>query len=103
MSPYEPLDLAALAELERVFHHLEDELGRWRQRSLKAEAEVQALKTQHGMVPGEELIRNRVELLELERENLELHARIDRAHELVSRLQQKLAFLEREADSGASL
>jgi uncharacterized protein involved in exopolysaccharide biosynthesis len=98
MSPYVRPDLAAVAELERVLRHLTDELATWRRRTLKAEGEVQTLRAQHGMVPGDELVRSRGRLLDLERENLDLRARVDRARDLVTRLQQRLAFLERDGD-----
>ncbi len=79
-----------------------DELAGWRRRTLKAEGEVQTLKAQHGMVPGDELVRARARLLDLERENLDLRARIDRTREMVQRLQQRLVFLERDVDAGES-
>ncbi len=98
MSPYARPDLNAINELERVLRHLTDELASWRRRTLKAEGEMQTLKSQHGMVPGDELVRSRVKLLELERENIDLRARVDRAREMVTRLQQRLAFLERDEE-----
>lgn len=55
------------------------------------------------MVPGDELVRLRARLLDLERENLELSTRLDKARGLVSGLQQRLAFVEREpAGEGAA-
>jgi uncharacterized protein involved in exopolysaccharide biosynthesis len=98
-SPYVRPDTAALTDLERVLRHLTEELAGWRRRSLKAEAEAQSLKAQGGMVPGDELVQLRARLLDLERENLDLTARMDRAREMVGRLQQRLAFLEDAADT----
>lgn len=46
------------------------------------------------MVPGDDVARTRRRMLDLERENLDLRARVDRARELVQRLQQRLDFLE---------
>ncbi len=100
-SPYARPDLAALDELERVVTHLADELGGWRRRCLKAEAELESVKGKGGMVPGDELVRLRSRLLDLERENLELETRLDRAREMLSRLQQRLAFVaEASGDEG---
>jgi hypothetical protein len=102
-SPYVRPDLAALGELERLHGHVAEELAAWRRRCLKAEAELQAVKGQEGMVPGDELVRLRARLLDLERENLELSTRLDKARGLVSGLQQRLAFVEREpAGEGAA-
>ena len=84
----------ALSELERVLGHLTDELSAWRRRCQKAESELHALKTPGGMVPGDDVTRVRGRMLDLERENLDLRARVDRAREMVQRLQQRLDFLE---------
>jgi len=95
-SPYARPDLTALADLERVLEHLTEELGGWRRRCLKAEQELQAVKGKQGMVPGDELVRQQARLLDLERENLDLRARVDRAREMLVRLQQRLAFVDRD-------
>lgn len=84
-----------------MLRHLSDELAGWRRRTLKAEGELQGLKAQDGMVPGDELVRLRARALDLERDNLELKARVDRAREMVLRLQQRLAFLEDEFETEA--
>lgn len=95
-SPYVRLDQAALAELERLLNHLTEELTAWRRRCLKAENELQSVKGQEGMVPGDELVRLRARLLDLERENLDLSTRVDRARSMVGSLQHRLAFVEQE-------
>lgn len=99
-SPYAPPDLAAFADLERVVRHLSEELGAWRRRCLAAESEAQGLKGQQGMVPGQEVLGFRARVLDLERENVELRARVERAREMVQRLQERLVFLEEDAGSG---
>ncbi len=96
--PYVRPDTASLTDLERVLRHLTEELAGWRRRCLKAESEIQGLKAQDGMVPGDELLQLRARLLDLERENLELTARMERAREMVGRLQHRLAFLEDAVD-----
>lgn len=97
-SPYVRPDTAALTDLERVLRHLTEELAGWRRRCLKAESELQGLKAQGGMVPGDELLELRARLLDLERENVERTSRMERAREMVGRLQQRLAFLEDAVD-----
>lgn len=98
-SPYVRPDLAAIADLERVLRHLTDELGTWRRRCLKAEGELSGLKATDGMVPGDDVVRMRAHLLDLERENLDLKARVDRAREALLRMQQRLSFVEGEFES----
>jgi hypothetical protein len=93
-SPYARPDLDALTELERVLGSVTEELAGWRRRCLKAESELQSVKGKEGMVPGDDLVRLRARLLDLERENLELEARLDRARDMVGRLQQRVAFVE---------
>ena len=98
MSPYDRPDLKALTELERLIGHLTEELAGWRRRCLKAEAELQGVKGQQGMVPGDELVKLRARLLDLERENLDLSARVDRARSMVGSLRQRLAFVGPDGD-----
>ena len=93
-SPYVRPDQQALADLERLLAHLTDELSAWRRRCQKAESELQALKTPGGMVPGDDVTRVRGRVLDLERENLDLRSRVDRAREMVLQLRQRLDFLE---------
>jgi hypothetical protein len=102
-SPYVRPDLPALDEVERLLGHLTEELAAWRRRCLKAESELQSVKGQEGMVPGDDVVRLRARLLDLERENLNLTTRVDRARTMVAALQQRLAFVEREtAGEGAA-
>jgi hypothetical protein len=55
------------------------------------------------MVPGDDVVRLRARLLDLERENLSLSTRVDRARTMVTALQQRLSFVEREtAGEGAA-
>ncbi len=102
-SPTVRPDLSALGDLERVLRHLIEELAGWRRRCLKAKSELQGLKSQDGMVPGDDLLRLRARLLDLERDKLDLESRVERARELVGRLQQRLAFLEDPQDHGTGV
>lgn len=79
-----------------MLRHLADELAAWRRRCLKAEGELSGLKATDGMVPGDDVVRMRAHLLDLERENLDLRARVDHAREALLRMQQRLAFVEGE-------
>ncbi len=98
---YEAADLAAVEELERLIKHLGDELAAWRRRSLSAEAELQTVKAQGGVLAGPELVQSRQRVVELERENQALRARIDSAKERVQLLAGRLAFLEHDSENGA--
>ena len=93
-SPYVRPDQQAVADLERLLGHLTDELSAWRRRCQKAESELQSLREPGGMVPGNDVARARGRMLDLERENLDLRSRVDRAREMVQRLQQRLDFLQ---------
>ena len=48
------------------------------------------------MVPGDDVARTRSRMLDLERDNLDLGSRVERARDMVHRLQQRLDFLEDE-------
>ena len=100
-SPYAPPDRAALAELERVIQHLMDELVTWRRRCLKAEGALQGLSGQGGLVPGDDLVQVKDRLLEVERDNLDLRSRVDRARDMVDQLQQRLLFLADDSEETA--
>lgn len=100
-SSYDRPDQVSLTELERVLRLVSEELAAWRRRGLAAEGELQSLKAQEGMVPGQELLGFRARILDLERENVELRSRVERAREMVTRLQERLVFLEEDVDAGA--
>jgi hypothetical protein len=100
-SPSVPPDVQAFGELERLLRHVTEELAGWRRRCLAAESELQGLKGQEGMVPGQEMLGFRARVLDLERENVELRSRVERAREMVTRLQERLVFLDADADAGA--
>lgn len=93
-SPYVRPDQSAFDELEQLLDHLVEELTVWRRRCLKAEAELANLKAPGGMVPGDDALRSRGRVLDLERENVDLRLRVDRAREMVLQLQDRLAFLD---------
>jgi FtsZ-binding cell division protein ZapB len=102
VSSYERPDLAALDELERLLHHVGDELAAWRRRSLRAEQELTELKARGGMLAGPELQQVRQRVADLEAENQQLRTRLEAATERVRALIQRLAFLERDLGEGAA-
>ena len=95
-SPYVRPDQAAFGELHRLLGHLTEELAAWRRRCQKAETELHTLKTPGGMVPGDDVVRARSRMLELERENIELRGRVDKARAMVVELKQRLAFVDED-------
>lgn len=101
-STYERPDLAALAELERVLQNLGEELGAWRRRSLKAEAELKEAQASGGVVAGAELKESRQRVIELETENQALRQRIDAAKERLRVLAGRLSFLEQHGGGNAA-
>lgn len=102
MSSYERPDFSALDDLERLLHHVGDELATWRRRSLHAEQELGELKAKGGILAGPELVQMRLRVAGLETENQALHVRLEAATERIRGLIQRLAFLERDLEDGAA-
>lgn len=94
-------ELRALEDLEEILGVVADELASWRARALKAEQELQALVG--GAAEGEDLTPSAVSerLADLESENRDLRARVDRAKERVAELVRRLGFLEQQALQGS--
>jgi hypothetical protein len=90
---YERPDHPALDELEKLIRHAAEELGTWRRRCLKAEAE---LEKQGGPTGGPDLVQARQRVVELEVENRDLRQRIDAARTKVQAIEDRLVFLDRE-------
>ena len=91
-------DLRALDELETLVRHLLDELAGWRRRAIKAEAELQELRTTAGATGGDvSKVRKRV--AELEAENQALRQRVDTARDRVRTLVGRLSFLEQGGET----
>ena len=83
----------ALAELERVLEHVQEELTSWRRRAHKAESDRAELGINHDVVASREMIT------ELERDN---HAKGDRlklVRDRVDGLLARLKFLEEQIDT----
>lgn len=94
---YERPDQKALEELEKLSRHMLEELGSWRRRCLKAEAELQELQAAGGGA-APDLARARQRMKELEAENQALRQRVDTARDRVHGLVGRLTFLEQGGD-----
>ena len=99
---YERPDLAALNELERVLGSMAEELGAWRRRCLKAEAELKDAQASGGLVAPAELKESRQRVIDLETENQALRQRIDSAKERLRVLAARLSFLEQHGGGNAA-
>lgn len=99
---YERPDLAALNELERVLGSMAEELGAWRRRCLKAEAELKEAQASGGLVAPAELKESRQRVIDLETENQALRQRIDSAKERLRVLAARLSFLEQHGGGNAA-
>jgi predicted nucleic acid-binding Zn-ribbon protein len=99
---YQRPDIPALAELEELVRHANEEASSWRSRSLKAEGELARLKDESGALGGPELIESRQRQITLETENRDLRQRVEGARHKIAILVERMAFLERETIDEAS-
>lgn len=95
---YERPDLRAVEDLERLLRNLAEEVAGWRRRTLKAEAELQEMRSLGGANAGPELGQARQRLIELETENAMLRQRVDAAKDRVKALAGRVTFLEQAAE-----
>lgn len=96
-SSYERPDSAAVARVEQLVRNLAEELGAWRKRAQRSEAELAELKARGGTLAGPELSQVRQRIVDLERENQELRQRVTAAREQLAALSARLVFLEDRA------
>lgn len=99
---YERPDEKAMADLEQLLQNLAEELAGWRRRTLKAEAELQDVRANGGVLAGPELNQSRQRVIELETENQALRQRIDGAKERLKTLAGRLTFLEQHGGGNAA-
>jgi hypothetical protein len=99
---YERPDVKALTDLEKVVHHLAEELAGWRRRTLKAEGELQQARANGGVLAGPELTQARQRVIELETENQALRLRIDAAKDRLRTLTSQVTFLEQHGGGTAA-
>jgi FtsZ-binding cell division protein ZapB len=102
VSYYERPDQKAVGDLERVVHHLAEELAGWRRRTLKAEGELQQARDNEGVLAGPELTQARQRIIELETENQALRLRIEAAKDRLQVLAGRLSFLEQHGGGNAA-
>ena len=95
---YERPDLKAVEDLEKLLRHLSEEVAGWRRRTLKAEAELQEMRSLGGASAGPELGKARQRLIELANENAMLRQRVDAAKDRVKALAGRVTFLEQAAE-----
>jgi predicted nucleic acid-binding Zn-ribbon protein len=93
-SSYERPDAVALARFEQLVQSLAEELGAWRKRCQRAEAELAEFKARGGTLAGPELTQVRQRIVDLERENQDLRERVAAAREQLAALSARLVFLE---------
>ena len=99
---YERPDQKAMADLEQLLHHLAEELAGLRRRTLKAEAELQEVRANGGVLAGPELNQSRQRVIDLETENQALRQRIDGAKDRLKALAGRLTFLEQHGGGNAA-
>jgi hypothetical protein len=85
-------EFRALAELERVLEHVQEELTSWRRRAHKAESDRAEMGIDHDAVASREMI------FELEQDNQERGDRLRLVRERVNGLLARLKFLEEQVD-----
>ncbi len=91
-----PESEAAFADLERLVHHLGDELASFRKRALQAEARVKALESSPGAT------RTSPERIEkLERENASLKMRLETARGRTRQMLERVRFLRQQHETAA--
>jgi hypothetical protein len=91
-----PESEAAFADLEKLVHHLGDELASFRRRALQAEARVKALEASPGAT------RTSPERIEkLERENASLKMRLETARGRTRQMLERVRFLRQQHETAA--
>jgi hypothetical protein len=85
---------SAFAELDKLVHHLGDELASFRRRALQAEARVKALESTPGAT------RTSPERIEkLERENANLKLRLETARGRTRQMLDRVRFLRQQHET----
>ena len=85
---------ASFADLDKLVHHLGDELASFRRRALHAEARVKALEASPGTVRTE-----RIEKLELENSNLRI--RLEKARSRTQQMLDRVRFLRQQHETAS--
>jgi hypothetical protein len=88
-------DLDAFEELERLVHHLGEELASFRRRALQAEGRVKAIESAGGAKLNPERVDN------LERENADLKKRLEAARVRTRQVLDRVRFLRQQHEGVA--
>ena len=88
----------AFDELEKLVHHLGEELASFRRRALTAEAQLRD-SAQGSGGKGKAPLPER--MAELETENADLRARVERAEDRVRQMMDRLRFLRQQMQTQA--
>ena len=86
-----------LNELEAVARQLEEELAGWRRRCLKAETELEEIRSRVPPITAGDVALMRQRTVDLEAENQLLRDRIDNAREQLEQLRTRLRFVGEQA------
>lgn len=103
MSETEPdRGTAAVVEVERLVGHVIEELASFRRRALAAEGRVRDLEARQGPPPTVSADPGlAARIVELERENAALHARIAEAAARTERLLDRVRFARQQGEDAA--
>ena len=91
-----PESEAAFADLEKLVHHLGDELASFRRRALQAEARVKTLESSPGAT---RISPERID--KLERENASLKMRLETARGRTRQMLERVRFLRQQHETAA--
>lgn len=98
MSVPELPELRALDELVTLVGHLSEELASFRRRALTAEGRLKELEQPGTAGAVDHTLRERIG--HLERENAELHARVETATSRTRQMLDRVRFLRQQAQAG---
>ena len=92
-------ELRGFRELEGLVHALAEELAGFRRRALVAEARIREIES-HGNIPAGTPVPSE-RIADLERENAELHERLDGAGTRTRQMLDRVRFLRQQTEGGA--
>jgi hypothetical protein len=85
-------DVEAFRDLENLIRHLGDELASFRRRAIQAEARLRTVDGDGSGMGGLSIDR----VSELERQNAEMRARLERATERIRQMSERMRFLRQQ-------
>lgn len=99
MSDNDRRDLAAVRELEQLIRALGEEMAAWRRRAQQAEARLKEVESGR-RDRTDRPVANPERLSALERENAELHTRLESARSRTQQLLDRMRFLRQQEQIG---